>query len=179
MSPTNDRRPLLLLGTVVLLTACGGGCMKAREGTAPAATETQGEPPPSAPAGAADTESMEERAVEEGAPEMDEAAPAPAVAPAPPAESKKEKAGTARPAARAPTPLMQRLFGEVRAFDDALQPERLSCDGARPHVESICDLAARICRMNDERPSSSAQNDCSEAQESCRSARERFHRSCS
>lgn len=64
-------------------------------------------------------------------------------------------------------------------FEGALQPEALSCSGAREHLDAICHLAERICTSSEREPSSGARLDCSEARQRCTSAKARFARSCS
>ncbi len=59
---------------------------------------------------------------------------------------------------------------------DALAPERLSCQGAVPFLEAICQIARRLC--DSDHPSLSAKKDCSIAKADCQRARTEYAERC-
>ena len=78
------------------------------------------------------------------------------------------------PAGRTP------LQKATAAFDIAMTPNRLSCAGARPHLEAICDIADRLCLppADDSEQTNAARADCEQARERCDEARTRFRQHC-
>lgn len=68
------------------------------------------------------------------------------------------------------------LAVEWESFEQQMKPSELSCDGAKPYLDSICALAKRICESgNVLKPD----HDCEAAQLSCEKAKSRYRASCS
>jgi hypothetical protein len=157
-----------LLGPVV---ACAvAGCSR---GTASKAPE-RAQPAASAPAGA--TTDEEAPLPAEGAPgdrvdgeKKEKAAEEPSLH-QPPAE---EALG---PQALEEEEVLD-LEREERQFQEAIDPEALSCAGALPRRDAICSLAAKICELST--PTSlSAQKDCEKAQSACTNAKATYRSRC-
>ncbi len=73
--------------------------------------------------------------------------------------------------------LSQHLREERLQLDSHLQPTELSCASAKPHVGAICQIAERLCSLED--PTSLDQaRQCRSARESCEDARERYEAKC-
>ena len=73
------------------------------------------------------------------------------------------------------TSLTEGLEMSVAAFDNSLDAEDLSCDGALPHREAICSIAKRLCDLKD---ALSGKRPCTAATESCEQAKKRFKEKC-
>ena len=95
--------------------------------------------------------------------------------------------GTSSPTPRLDRPVLAgaeqrsaRLAQAIRAFDNALAPEHLSCAGAQPHRDAICSIAERLCELPDgERELTGAQEeDCEHARDACKTARARYRDRC-
>ena len=69
------------------------------------------------------------------------------------------------------------LHAELQALEESLHPKRLSCEGAKPHQDAICSIAARICEMD--QPSTTKSGDCEQAEKSCKRAKQRYEDKCS
>ncbi len=73
----------------------------------------------------------------------------------------------------------QRLTEEEEEFAEAMDPSALSCSGALPLRDTICQLADRICALP---PSSAsvdaAQRDCERARASCEKAKNSYAGRC-
>jgi len=67
----------------------------------------------------------------------------------------------------------------IDSFDDALEPQKLSCEGARPHRDAICAIAERLCELPAERPSTTRPSaSCYDARHSCDAAKTKFKARC-
>jgi hypothetical protein len=136
----------------------------------------------------------EETADVDGAPAPGAAqAPAPAAEPLPAAESARDT-GEASP--RAPSiesnaspaaPEKKLVAGPqtnddlraaTSAFDESLGANALSCDGARPHRDAICEIAKRLCELQVKAPSSTERDDCVTANQACEKAQRKYQARC-
>lgn len=181
-SPLSRHIPATFL--FVCLTACAGS--RSQETEAPAQVPLAAAAPAeessvsdSAASGAserAETKEAEGEAEKEPAPEDDapfeesdrsfESGGPPPTAPAA-AEFEPDKKS------RTPTRDLDR---KVLDFNQILNAEALSCDGAKPQRDAICSIAARICEM--EGPGATKGADCSRAQESCQKAKTQYREKC-
>lgn len=151
------------LALVVVASACARA---PQEAPASAAKES----PAPAPAEPAAASTFDQKEADDAAPRSEQAPVAPSIAAEEGPGSEKRKA-----AADSDT----RLFEENRAFDGAMQPTALSCDGARPHRDAICSIAERLCELPAEEPSTTQPNRrCSDARYSCSRAKDKFKARC-
>ncbi len=58
-----------------------------------------------------------------------------------------------------------------------VRPTELSCASAKPHVSAICQIAERLCALEDATSLDQARQ-CKSARESCEDARERYEARC-
>jgi hypothetical protein len=86
------------------------------------------------------------------------------------------------PAAGGPLPSddeqLEQLGREERQFQQALDPEALSCGGALPRRDAICSLAEKICELSPPDYSLSAQEDCDKARSACTDAKAAYRKRC-
>lgn len=163
------------------LTACGGSRPQKSETATPAPSTEEArasdsvlsapEDRPAAP-GASNKGATERESPAEESADLDESGPtldSGEQSSAEPDESgpKQEK--------KSRTPLGE-LELQVLDFNESMKAEALSCDGARPQMDSICAIAERICEM--EGPSTTKSSDCSRAKESCERAKKQFQQKC-
>jgi hypothetical protein len=73
---------------------------------------------------------------------------------------------------------VERLDREERQFQQAIDPEALSCAGALPRRDAICSLAKKICELTPPTDSLSAQKDCEKAQSACTNAKASYKGRC-
>lgn len=73
----------------------------------------------------------------------------------------------------------QRLAEEEEEFAEAMDPSALSCSGALPLRDTICQLADRICALPPSGASvDTAQRDCERARASCERAKKSYAGRC-
>lgn len=174
--------PCLFLLTALELTGCGAS--RAYESSAPAAAPVDEardseEEDSAGTASGGDGERVEAPAEAQSTPSEDEAAEgdldptaeqdAARLDSAPSPDTGTEKTKKVR--------LVSDLHAELQALDESLHPERLSCEGAKPHQDAICSIATRICEM--EQPSTTTSRDCKQAKKSCKRAKQRYEEECS
>lgn len=136
-------------------------------------------------------------------PAREEAEPAPAASPEPATGGPKRKATAPSAAPAKPSPRRDNVPERRRAIaaedaeedakgSDAASPEALfeelgriaelsapDCPSARERKQSICELAARICRLVDRDPNVASVDDyCSEARRRCADAQRRTAERC-
>ena len=73
---------------------------------------------------------------------------------------------------------VDRLESEERQFQQAVDPEALSCAGALPRRDAICSLAKKICDLTSPTHSLAAQKDCEKAQSACTNAKATYKGRC-
>jgi|GEM_PF-1596657 len=73
---------------------------------------------------------------------------------------------------------LEQLGREERQFQQALDPEALSCAGALPRRDAICSLAEKICELTPPTHSLSAQEDCDKARSACTDAKAAYRKRC-
>lgn len=72
--------------------------------------------------------------------------------------------------------LQEKLEKEQTQLQRSLNPTQLSCEGARPHRDMICEIAARLCESQSEDLLS--QRQCQRAQAACDAAQKSFSERC-
>ncbi len=173
---TNALRPLLL-----------GTCILALWGTAACGANTQ------KAASSAEESADADDDPATGAAEAPAAAPMPAEQASPPAEPARD-AGEGYPRAptvesnAAPARKEKKLISETEpnddlraatsAFDESLGAKELSCEGARPHRDAICEIAKRLCELSVKTPSSGERDDCVTANRACEKAQRKYQARC-
>lgn len=162
--PTGLPLRVLLAPLLGLLAACAA--------QAPAQKQSA-----EAPASPSREEPVADDAEQSGASSDESTAPSPSApaqaAAAPPAEPKEKGRSFKRGDA------LLGLSEHQASLLDSLRADALSCGGARPHRDAICEIARRICELQSSSPSTtSPEASCSEATQSCESAQRRFREKC-
>lgn len=167
-----------LMGVTMLGVFLAMGCAGARN--EPAASKSKGDtparsmsaepagPPKAGEAPLEDAAESEEDASADEAGAFDGPAPESEAEPSLEVTEKKE---------RSPASMLAELDGYLVSFDAQLDPQRLSCDGARPIKDAICSIAQRICDLSD--PGSlNKPADCKRASDACKKAQSDYDDKC-
>ena len=174
----------------VALTLLALGCSRGQEPPS-AATERMAAPV------ASEAESEEEAAPNEALPdsgrsdelratEPSPAAPAPEAVVSPPAGPPEtpEKGKRQQEEASDMDQIMvgatefDKLMMHQGALERLLAPEHMSCEGALPRKDAICEIATRICELEEASPSSGSQRHCEQARKACKDAKKSFDARC-
>lgn len=166
---------LVGLCALTFAAGCSRGAESAPKSSAPPPSDDRMHEPgasdadaaPSAPAYVMDSsnEAPQERSESAGA------APAPAL--------EESSASPAKQKSSPPETELNRLTAVRGLFEEALEPERLSCEGARPLRDAICEIAERLCDLSAKPPSSTNSNEeCTTARSSCEQAQRKYKERC-
>ncbi len=174
---TKDARRSVRWGSCLLSLGCALACGAAQKEPSSAdaapAPAAQG---PSAPSTAAEPPRAEAAAPApalEAAPRTDES-----YGPTPKREAEDTDAAQEKKLAPGGAPNRD-LRTATSAFDQALGADTLSCEGARPHRDAICEIAKRHCDLSVKTPSSSGeQDDCVTANQACEKAQRKYQARC-
>lgn len=167
------RRSFSCLLTLVTVAACSAPRARS-EAEAPAAAPAQDAAAVSAPQEAERGAPGESAADVESLPDDEELADD---------EKKAEAPGLADPPAASPSgpasEQWERLVEEEEDFAAAMDPSALSCSGALPLRDAICQLAERICALTGPNASTeAAERDCKRARASCDKAKQSYAGRC-
>ena len=171
------RRAVVLCLSLLPLGACSRGApQKAAEVAPAAAPEASRQPADDAAAGEKEAPASTMPPVpdaDDQAPGKREAAGDPVLSQAP-----SEEALGPKPLESPEQDEVDRLESEERQFQQAIDPEALSCAGALPRRDAICSLAKKICDLTSPTHSLAAQKDCEKAQSACTNAKATYKGRC-